>query len=492
MLMHPTELLRSRALAELESLRAPLEASARDLSRIATSELLTLSQQAERILNDVRANGVAAFEEYRNALERELQERFKLTLAEVRPKLEAIEHDLREAIEQLDALVRQKLKNTLRLLELRLRRHRATVQAGIQRALKLIDGLRALTDAIPRELLIRFEWEPRLQDAPRSAPLFEAQLAGEPARLLISAEVRKAVLGRSPPRTSIKAHLRHFQLHLLPTTRFISVGFSELQFSSLDGAPPDVRVKIRGVELGEALGFVAQLAQLLARDTGPYLKLAAEGVLSGFRFDVPAFTLGAFGLSGLRIDARALLPLDGNEVQALLDVGRRFRPFQLSVGLLGGGGFVGLTVGTKHGIRRVEVTLEFGAVVALNLGVASGSAYVMAGVYFSWRPPIVALYGYVRIGGELDVLGLITIRAQFYLALGYERRGDRSYAVGEASITVEIEILFFSFSVGVTVRREIEGGAKRETIAVTDGGLQPPSFPTADDWQAYRSAFAHF
>ena len=35
-----------------------------------------------------------------------------------------------------------------------------------------------------------------------------------------------------------------------------------------------------------------------------------------------------------------------------------------------------------QGIRMIEASLEFGAAVSINLGVASGGVSIMAGIYF--------------------------------------------------------------------------------------------------------------
>ena len=70
----------------------------------------------------------------------------------------------------------------------------------------------------------------------------------------------------------------------------------------------------------------------------------------------------------------------------------------------------------------------------------------------------------------------------FYLGLSYESKGGGAHAGalwGQAKLTVKIEILFFSTSVGVSMEREFAGSdpAFRELIA-----------PAA--WTQYCDAFA--
>ena len=66
------------------------------------------------------------------------------------------------------------------------------------------------------------------------------------------------------------------------------------------------------------------------------------------------------------------------------------------------------------GVELVEASLEFGGHVAIDLGVASGGVYIMAGIYFRGEQKTspqthvaVTLAGYLRAGGELEpnVLG---------------------------------------------------------------------------------------
>ena len=74
--------------------------------------------------------------------------------------------------------------------------------------------------------------------------------------------------------------------------------------------------------------------------------------------------------------------------------------------LLGGGGFFVIGI-SSEGVNEIEAALEFGAAIAIDLGVASGGVEIKAGVYFHWletQPDkgSVDLSGYVRLHGELS------------------------------------------------------------------------------------------
>jgi hypothetical protein len=94
----------------------------------------------------------------------------------------------------------------------------------------------------------------------------------------------------------------------------------------------------------------------------------------------------------------------------------------------------------------------------------------------------VELAGYVRIHGELTVLGIVSVSLTFNHQLGYQKQDGQAIAYGEATLTVEIEILMFSTEVSVSCRREF------------GGGQADPHFidliPTPQIWTDYCDAFA--
>jgi len=317
---------------------------------------------------------------------------------------------------------------------------------------------------IPKELAVDYAWEPRL----RSTGSFEARRNGVPATFILSARIRKSLRPErisERPSVRIDGRLRDFQLNLLNSPRFISVAFKEVSFVSVDGGAPVVNVKIDGVTFGEALKFVQELAKALNPDSGFFIELADAGLEAGYRFALPNITAGGFSLVQVSINAAVVLPFDGSPVRVKFSLCERSRPFLLSVGILGGGGFFGITLNPK-GVESLEGSFEFGAVVALDIGVAAGVVSVTAGIYFSQSSNgDASLYGFVRAAGALRVIGLITVSLQFYLGLGYEKRDGKTLAVGEAILTVEIEVMFFSVSVDLHYRKEFEGSSDESSAS---------------------------
>jgi hypothetical protein len=164
--------------------------------------------------------------------------------------------------------------------------------------------------------------------------------------------------------------------------------------------------------------------------------------------------MGVVTIQNIAFNAGINLPFTGEAARLRFAFCKREHPFILTVYGLGGGGFFSLHLGLD-GVELLEASLEFGASVALNIGVASGEVHIMAGIYYKWDPTKGALLeGYLRLGGELEVLGIISVSVEFYMALAFSSEGGDDKVWGEASLTVQIRIAFFRKSVALKVRRE--------------------------------------
>ncbi|MBL0335834.1 MAG: hypothetical protein IPP73_11220 [Chitinophagaceae bacterium] len=134
-----------------------------------------------------------------------------------------------------------------------------------------------------------------------------------------------------------------------------------------------------------------------------------------------------------------------------------------------------------HGLVMMEASLEFGAALSMDIGVASGEVSVMGGIYFKMKMnagnTASELTGFVRINGSMSVLALITVSVEFYLALEYKNEK----ASGEATLKVKIELLFFSKTVDLHVKRDFSGSSGDPTFAM----LMPKP-----DWNEYSDGFA--
>ncbi len=276
----------------------------------------------------------------------------------------------------------------------------------------------------------------------------------------------------------------------------IEIRFKEVLFKVEKDTKVDFNVEL-GVDTGneekdskeEAIKFLGPLSFIqrirnIIPGNGfsdpPELDVTKEGIKTGYTLAVPDLSLGCFLLGNLSLAARINLPFTGAPMTMRFNVSEREKPFVLTVSALGGSGFFGMELDLK-GLRMLEASLEFGAALSMDIGVASGEVCVMGGIYIKIKMDngntATELTGFVRINGSMSVLALITVSVEFYLALEYKNEK----ASGEATLKVKIELLFFSKTVDLHVKRDFSGSGGDPTFSM----LMPKP-----DWNEYCDGFA--
>jgi hypothetical protein len=264
-----------------------------------------------------------------------------------------------------------------------------------------------------------------------------------------------------------------------------------LRFESHNGAKPHIDLKLGTPRFAGDLRFLANLQQFLpALPGGVTIKQTPTGVQAGLSLAVPSVPMGVVLVQNLAVGVLFDLPFDGSTAKLSFSFCTRDHPFHLTVMALGGGGYLTIGLPMNGQPPAIEGALEFGAAVAIDLGVASGSVSIMAGIYLAFGPKTnadntsggntVVITGYVRAVGELSVLGLIHVSLEFYLGLTFAKVGGHGVVRGEATLKVRVEVFLFSTTVSVSMRKEIGAGAD-------------PSFGdqiSAADWSAHCAAFA--
>lgn len=350
------------------------------------------------------------------------------------------------------------------------------------------------TEDIPggKKIIVDLDWKPPLENLDLVIAAFEKDHPPN-SEFEITGHIEKEIkLDGSPigePTFDMNGKLTNFRVSVLKS---VFINFTEFRFESHSGKKTDVKVKLDPavpVEFGGDLKFVEELRKAIPPDLfgdGPSLDISPTGIRAGFAFALPPIAVGVFALKDVSLGAALTLPfLDGKPVFDF-NVSERAKPFLLSVSIFGGGGFFRLQLDTA-GMKMLEASFEFGVTCALDLGVASGEVHVMAGIYFSLQRKeenstelSAVLSGYLRMGGSLSVLGLIKVSVEFNLSFTYDSGTEKAY--GRATLTVHVEVLFFSTSVELTVERAFGG----------QGG--DPKFgemyDTAGLWSQYALAFA--
>lgn len=365
---------------------------------------------------------------------------------------------------------------------------------ALDEILEIVTGLdepsvpKLLSKQLPDRIEASFDWATDI-NKPDPLGLFVPNAGGQ-TKLSMHGVVSSPIATPSATTFTATATIEHFKVNLFG---FIIVWFDTLTFSSKTGSKPDVAVKLhptdeakneQAIAFGGPLEFVNELRHIIPSNgfsDPPSLSVTPSGISASYSISVPTLAVGIFALENVSLGAGFSLPFDAKPAEVRFNFAERQSPFSLTVSLLGGGGFFAIGVGTE-GVREIEAALEFGASLSIDLGVASGMVEIKAGVYFHWLTNSVELAGYVRLHGEVSVLGLISASLTFNLQLAYLKENGHSVVWGEASLEVEIDVLFFSFSVSVKCRREFGGSSS------------DPKFieliPDQSTWTSYCEAFA--
>jgi hypothetical protein len=337
-----------------------------------------------------------------------------------------------------------------------------------------------------KKLVAILTWTPAVQEA--HAGIVTLRVNGG-TKLAINGRVERIVevppAGAPGPTTALfEGELINFTIDLL---NVVALQFDAFRFSSKSGSKPAISVALRDpdpLEFQGELEFVNELKKFIPPGLfgdGASLDVSPSRVKAGFGIGLPPIAVGVFSLQGVTLNAGLELPFLNGKPLFDFGISAREHPFCLTVAFLGGGGFFHLQVDTD-GVRLLEAALEFGAAVSVNLGVASGGVHIMAGIYFAMGKKegmdFSILSGYLRMGGELSVLGLISVSLEFVMSFGYEA----GKAAGRATLTVKVEVLFFSTSVSITVEKKFGGSSGDPRFFQV--------FETPAVWNEYASAFA--
>lgn len=399
----------------------------------------------------------------------------------------------------LKALEKAKLLGTISLMEL------IDAATGIGDFEKQLPALGTEIErngaGVPTAVTNRLRWTPNV----RNVGPFIARLNDDNATLAIETFFRQEI-GGSPPDYRISGVLSNFHIDF---GGVLAVNFRKLSFESLAGKKPDIEPVLdeaRPITFRGPLEFLDKLREKIPFDgfsDPPALDISSRGIDVSYSLGLPPLSFGAFNLQNVTLGAGLFLPFTDEAARMRFNFAERHNPFQLTVLAIGGGGFFALDVALNR-IVAIEAALEFGGSVAVNLGIASGGVYIMGGVYFALKSGATEgdvsteLTGYVRAGGYLSVLGLITVSTEFYMELRYDFEPNELH--GQATVRYKVRIAFWSKTVKITLKRRFAGPPRSSQAALLARRGQlvaavddHPSFGdgmTEADWQAYAASFA--
>ncbi|MGY2990329.1 MULTISPECIES: hypothetical protein [unclassified Bradyrhizobium] len=345
----------------------------------------------------------------------------------------------------------------------------------------------------------RFVWKPTIKGT-LPAPL---KPLGN-MELVLKGRISKFASGNSPA-FEVNGALRNFELSFsLLGKDVLAVQFDALEFISKAARKVDLKLGVRGIAFRGDLTFVQKLQTALPLGNltkGASVQTLPDGVVVRYAIPLPAIPLGLLNIQNVVVSTSVSLSFVPDKPAAVrFALSERNDPFLVSVSIFGGTGFFALEVSTDGGVR-IEAALEFGGVAALNLIVVKGGVYLLAGIYLSISNGNLLIEGHLRLGGFVDVLGLISVSIEVFIALTYV--SERKVLFGTGRLTVGVKLLFFHESFSFEIKKEIPafGEAPTETIGgrteslvlaapiVMAARTQAPGM-TADQFVTYCSAFA--
>jgi hypothetical protein len=332
----------------------------------------------------------------------------------------------------------------------------------------------------PTQSVTKIHWAPQIKSYSKDPVEVEFD---NTSTLTLDVTLTRQLDG-SPPTSAAKGVLSNFRLSLLGVValKLVSITFTSqnaqktIVTAKLDSAHPIV--------FEGPLSFIQTLADILPPGLfggeGPTIQALPTYLRVTYTLGLPTIACGVFSLQGIAVLTGLDLPYLDGKPGFEFGFATRNRPFLVTVEIFGGGGFVHVVL-NADGVQMVEGAIEFGGNFAFDIGVASGGVHAMAGIYFQLKGQTSDLTGFVDIGGEVSVLGLISISLDLNLSLSWEHSPSGDVIDGKATMTVSVHVLFFSASVQISVERSFKAGG---------GDPQIWQLVDQDQWRRYAAAFA--
>jgi hypothetical protein len=359
-----------------------------------------------------------------------------------------------------------------------------------------VSRLPALTHVqLPDAVRTSFTWNPPVNQNGLDLGALTIDTTGATLSLSFQSD---APLNGGSPSADVSGQLTGIKLTFISA---VKLGIDSLSFEAHKGQKVHLTTgKNLTISFEGDLSFLNELASALPPDgfaDPPFLDATADGVTAGYTLGLPAIGVGIVSIENISFEAALSLPFTA-PLGLKLAFSTRDNPFLVTVSLIGGGGFLGIEVGAE-GVRQIEGAIELGANISVDLLIVTANVHVLAGFYFGMTNTSsgtnTTFAAFLRIGGSVDLLGIISVSIELYLQLGYSSDGSYSSITGTASLTLSVQILFAtkSFTVSVTKTFAVPGSSSSAIAAADAAPGGPVSFDELiklADWETYCAAFA--
>ena len=289
----------------------------------------------------------------------------------------------------------------------------------------------------------------------------------------------------SPARSECKCSVENFSFVLPARDPLVTLKFGALHFVQLPGHSPTLRMSDLTIEFGGPLRLLDKVLEFLRPLLGantPQISTLPSGITASYTIGIEKVATGSFLLRNVLFRFAVEVPFNPNPVTVSLGFASRDNPFNLSVLAFGGGGYIDVQIG-QTGLTRLEASMEFGAVVAVNFIVASAEVHALGGIRLLRRGNVFELEAFIRIGGSVEVLGLVSVSVELLIVLEYFPPPANCLS-GHAKLVIEVDLTLFSESV------TIDSG---EWVLSGPAAAAAPALAAAADFEhlrVYYKAFA--
>jgi hypothetical protein len=259
------------------------------------------------------------------------------------------------------------------------------------------------------------------------------------------------------PRVSARAEMVDFDVIIFSAMK---ISFSNLSFEIFEDGHKNFVVQIAKVDLLPPLDFISQLAKIFGGlgDDSVHIVPTPQQIKIWQTLQFPAegsgpLFIGPAQVSNLALGWSVTIPLAGRDVLAVgFSVSSREKPLTIYVPPWYGGKAYALLELTTKGCRLVEISMEYGALVPITWGIATGQASLTAGIFYmlerkdTAKSAEVILRAFVKAAADLSVAGIIQFAGLIYIAMSRITSSTQKIVQGVATVSVSIKIGFVRIS----------------------------------------------
>ncbi len=307
----------------------------------------------------------------------------------------------------------------------------------------------------------------------------------------LSADASQLTIEPAKARISSRAALENFSIIVFEA---IEIVFSEVAFTLSEDGRKEFTTTIADVQLFGPLAFLNQLSKILGGlgeefgidiDISPARVRISQTLRFPPKEGDPLF-IGPARITNLSLGWGVMIPLMGRDVlTASFAVSSREKPLTIFVPPWYGGKAHILVETTTRGIRLLEISMEYGALIPVDWGIATGEGSLMAGIFYMVEETVlpnktksgkVLFKAFVKAEVNLSVAGIIHFCGLVYIGLAFTEDGTGRYVVGEATVSVSIKIGFVRFWSSFTATHVEKSGGQNNAqgllASLSVGSLQ--------------------